>query len=337
MSAAPDAAAAELRLGTVVIGRNEGERLIRCLTSLHGAGVVVYVDSQSTDGSADAAAKLGADVVILDLRVPFTAARARNAGFARLKTLLPDAQYVQFVDGDCEVIGGWIAAGLAFLDSHPDVAAVCGRRMERFPDASIYNAMCHREWNTPVGEADSCGGDSIVRVAAFQEVGGFRDEQVAHEEPELCSRLRKKGWKVWRLDADMTMHDAAIFRFSQFYKRGRRAGMGLAQVFNRSGFGMDRAGLAMAMRAAIWAIAIPLAIIFLYLLHPALGLAAIAIYPLQIVRHALTNRLGVGTGFMQRLQVAAITMAGKFAEAHGEIEFIVKRWTQKNVAVVSYK
>ena len=40
------------QLGIVTIGRNEGERLRRCLSSVVGRGMpVVYVDSDSTDGS----------------------------------------------------------------------------------------------------------------------------------------------------------------------------------------------------------------------------------------------------------------------------------------------
>ena len=90
-------------LGVVVIGRNEGERLLRCLRSVAGrAGAVVYVDSGSTDGSVEAARALGAEVVLLDPAVPFTAARARNAGLERLVELRPVVERVQFVDGDCE-------------------------------------------------------------------------------------------------------------------------------------------------------------------------------------------------------------------------------------------
>lgn len=43
-------------LGVVVIGRNEGERLKRCLASLLGnVDQIVYVDSGSTDGSVQLA------------------------------------------------------------------------------------------------------------------------------------------------------------------------------------------------------------------------------------------------------------------------------------------
>ena len=59
---------------------------------------IVYVDSGSTDGSVAWAKAQGVDVVELDLKLGFTAARARNAGFARLGELASQLEYVQFVD-----------------------------------------------------------------------------------------------------------------------------------------------------------------------------------------------------------------------------------------------
>ncbi len=217
-------------IGVVVIGRNEGQRLEHCLRSLlKGTDKVMYVDSGSTDGSLHLARSLGVEVLALDLGTPFTAARARNEGFFALQRRLPSMQLVQFVDGDCEVDSGWLPAAQAFLDDHPDVAVVCGRRRERFPQRSVYNLLCDLEWDTPIGEAKACGGDALMRVDAFAAVGGFRPELIAGEEPELCVRLRAKGWKVWRLDAEMTLHDAAMTRFSQWWRRSLRAGHAYAE------------------------------------------------------------------------------------------------------------
>src|SRR5579862_3109454 len=123
-------------IGAVVIGRNEGERIKRCLLSLSAARVVVYVDSGSTDGSAQWAVGRGIDVVELDTGLPFTAARARNSGIQRMREIAPDIPYIQFVDGDCELVEGWLDAAARLLDSRPDVGAVCGRRRERFPEKS---------------------------------------------------------------------------------------------------------------------------------------------------------------------------------------------------------
>src|SRR5690606_32438080 len=109
--------------------------------------------------------------VPLDLSIPFTAARARNEGFARLKQLQPDVAFVQFIDGDCELIDGWTGAALELLAERPDVAVVCGRRRERHPEQSIYNRIIDDEWDTHPGEVASCGGDAMMRVAALEAAG----------------------------------------------------------------------------------------------------------------------------------------------------------------------
>src|SRR3954454_9220341 len=131
-------------LGVIAIGRNEGERLRRCLGSVVGrAGcVVVYVDSNSTDGSVALAREMGADIVELDMSIPFTAARARNEGLKRLLEIGPQCEFVQFVDGDCEIVAGWLERAANELANNEKAAVVCGRRRGRFPEASVYNRLC---------------------------------------------------------------------------------------------------------------------------------------------------------------------------------------------------
>src|SRR5690348_9019999 len=183
-------------LGAVVIGRNEGERLVACLASVREQITnVVYADSGSVDGSPRKAEPFVLSVVRLDPSRPFTAARGRNEGLAALKRLRPEVRFVQFIDGDCELALSWVNVGVAFFEAHPKVAVVCGRRREARPDVSLYNRLCDLEWDTPLGEAPSCGGDSLVRTEAFEAVGGFEPRLISHEEPELCMRLRRSGWK----------------------------------------------------------------------------------------------------------------------------------------------
>ena len=118
----------------VAIGRNEGERLKRCIRSLPaGIGMVVYVDSGSNDGSVQFARDNGCDVVELDMSIPFTAARVRNAGFTRLPQQRPKIQLVQSIDGDCELDENWIHASLKVHEEDRRVAVVCGRRRETAP------------------------------------------------------------------------------------------------------------------------------------------------------------------------------------------------------------
>ena len=216
-------------IGAVVIGRNEGSRLEVCLRSVCGQlDKVIYVDSGSTDRSVDLAVRSGAAVIELSNERPFTAARARNAGARRLLEIDPRINLVQFIDGDCELQAGWTEKAMKFLSSNPEVAVVCGRRRERHPERSRYNQLCDLEWDTPVGTAVACGGDAFVRVAAFNEVGGFSEDLIAGEEPDLCFRLRRAGWRIFRMDAEMTLHDADMTRASQWWQRSVRSGYATA-------------------------------------------------------------------------------------------------------------
>lgn len=219
-----------MRIGAVIIGRNEGARLIACLNSMQGAVErIVYVDSGSTDNSIAAARAIGAEVVELDCSHPFTAARARSAGFAALKAGdLPE--FVQFVDGDCTLQEGWLAAAEQELADHDALGIVTGWRSEIHRDASIYNALCDFEWHRPAGDIQTCGGDMMVRSKAFDQVGGFAPTVIAAEDDEFCVRIRKAGWKMRRLPLPMTRHDAAMTRFSQWWSRAVRSGHGFAQV-----------------------------------------------------------------------------------------------------------
>jgi GT2 family glycosyltransferase len=316
---------ASTRVDAVVIGRNEGERLLRCLRSLQGrAQRLVYVDSGSADGSAGAAREMGAEVVLLDPALPFTAARARNAGLALLAADPPG--FVQFVDGDCEVDAGWIDAALAAFAEHPAAVAVCGRRRERHPDASLWNALADREWDTPVGPARACGGDVMMRYAAVQAAGGYRESLIAGEEPELCLRLIRAGGEVWRIAAEMTLHDAAMTRMSQWWRRCRRAGHAFAEGAALHGAGPERHWVAETRRALLWGAGLPVLILLAGLLHP-LGWALALAYPAQVVR--LSRRGG--------LRWAFFTTLAKFAEAQGVLGYGLDRLRGRRRALIEYK
>ena len=170
------------RLGVVVIGRNEGKRLRECLESVRPTTErIVYVDSGSTDGSVGLAESLKVLVANLDLSLPFTAGRARNEGLACLREKWPDIRFVQFVDGDCQLDPNWFNPAIDALEGDEKLAAVCGRLRERYPDASIYNRLCDFEWNTPVGQVKSCGGNALIRTASLEQVGGFNPLLIAGE------------------------------------------------------------------------------------------------------------------------------------------------------------
>lgn len=322
----PTATATAARVAVIAIGRNEGARLRACLASLAGkAQRIIYVDSGSTDGSAADAAKVGAEVVQLDMRQPFTAARARNAGLAALEAG-PAAEFVQFIDGDCALREEWLPAALAAMDADPGLGVVAGRRRERFPERSVYNRLCDAEWDTPVGPARAVGGDMLIRRAAVLAVGGFRDSLIAGEEPEMCVRLRAAGWTIRRLDCEMTWHDADMTRFGQWWRRSRRAGHAYAEGAALHGAPPERHWRVETRRALLWGAALPALALAGALLHPA-ALLLLLVYPAQVLR--LSRRMG-----MTR---AAFTVLGKFPEAIGALGYLANRLGRRQARLIEYK
>ncbi|MGL4236944.1 glycosyltransferase family 2 protein [Tabrizicola sp.] len=313
-------------LGAVIIGRNEGERLVACLASFpQDVRPLVYVDSGSTDGSVAAARAAGATVVDLDMTLPFTAARARNAGFSRLMEE-GAPEFVQFIDGDCVLQPGWLPAARMFLIEKPKAAVVCGRRREIHPEASIWNRLCDAEWNTPVGRAKACGGDALMRTAAVREVGGYDPQLIAGEEPELCVRLRAAGWEVWRIDQEMTLHDAAMTRFGQWWKRTRRAGHAFAEGAAMHGAAPEFHWVTETRRAVVWGLLLPLAGVVGSLVTPWAAMV-FAAYPLQVLR--LWRRMG--------WERAVFVTLGKLPEAAGVVQYHLNRVLRRRAGLIEYK
>jgi GT2 family glycosyltransferase len=325
------------KTGVVAIGRNEGERLRRCLESVTGrADAVVYVDSASTDGSADLARARGVGTVELDLSIPFTAARARNEGFRRLLEICPDVEFVQFVDGDCEVVPGWLEQARRELEARPDVAVVCGRRRERFPGASVYNRLCDMEWDTPVGEVEACGGDALMRVGPFVKAGCYRASLIAGEEPELCVRLRTAGWKVLRMDGEMTLHDAAMFQFKQWWKRSVRAGHAFAEVSHLHRAEPLRIWARETRSNWFWGLAVPLLALGLAWWTHGLSLLLFAAYPLLAFR-IYRGRRKRGDARNTAAWYALYCVFGKFAQVLGQLRYHVGRLRGRPSVLIEYK
>jgi len=323
-----------LKVGVVAIGRNEGERLKKCLETVVGiASRVVYVDSGSTDGSIAMAHAMDVHVIGLDMPVPFTAARARNEGFRRLREVAPDLAYVQFVDGDCELAEGWLDKAAVFLRDHEDVGAVCGRLREKYPAQSVYNMLCDMEWDTVVGESKACGGIAMIRAAAFDSVQGFRADLIAGEEPELCVRLRASGWRIWRLDAEMAWHDAAMSRFSQWWKRALRAGYAFAQAASLHGAPPERSGVRESRSAWFWGLGLPAGVIILSLFWQAWAFVLLLIYPCQVIRLACKGDRSRHENWWR----AFFLVLGKFPEMIGQAKFLMHRLLDTKARIIEYK
>lgn len=297
------------KLGLVLIGRNEGARLRMCLESIpQKVGAVVYVDSGSSDGSVELAESRGVSVVNLDMTRPFTAARARNEGFEHLVEFHDALEVVQFVDGDCGVVEGWLEKSTELLEANRDWLAVCGWRRERFPENSIYNQWCDLEWTqAPIGDVGGLGfgGDVMIRIDAFREIGGYNADLIAGEDPDLSARLGTLEGRIVRVDETMTLHDADIRTVGQWWSRSLRSGHAYAEV---SALHAKDGVFRRNMRSVVlWGGALPLVAIADLLTFGAASIFVVALYLLQIVRIArsldparflLTHRLLWGVSCM---------------------------------------
>ena len=323
-------------IGVVVIGRNEGERLKRCLSSvLNQVDRIIYVDSGSSDGSVEYAESLQIEAVQLDMTIPFSAGRARNEGFYHLVKKHEQLEYIQFIDGDCELQDGWLAFGVQFFQENSKCAVVAGRRKERFPEQSIYNLLCDIEWNTPIGEAKACGGDFIIRKCAFEEVQGFNPTVVAGEEPELCYRLIKKNWSIYRLNHPMTLHDAAITRFFQWWKRCVRTGHAYAQGYALHAQDGQRYCFKESVKSWLWALIFPAIVIILSLTINMVFLITFIAYFMQIVK--ITINMNKRIKNVRKSSIYSIfTVAGKFPQLIGQLLFLKRKLAREKYSIIEY-
>ncbi len=324
--------------GVVVIGRNEGERLQLCLTSVaKTACPFVYVDSGSTDGSLGLAGSLGAETVELDRSRPFTAARGRNAGWRRLIELHPNLEFIQFIDGDCELAEGWLPTAARFAKAHPDVAVVCGRRRETDPARNIYHQWTDMEWDTPIGEANYCGGDALIRTAALSPTGGYREDLIAGEEPELCVRLRTAGWKVWRIDHEMTQHDINLSSFGQWWKRSVRSGHAYAEGAALHGAPPERHWVRESRSIWIWGAAVPLAsLIFAWPTHGYSILYAAIAYLALFTKIALSRAASRMETVASAAPFAAWCVGMKWPQAVGQAVYWFNRRQGSAPQIIEY-
>ncbi len=320
-------------LAVIIIGRNEGERLIRSIESvIDKCQYIVYVDSASTDNSLKAAKELGVITLELDMSTPFTAARARNAGFAYLYEFNPEITFVQFVDGDCEVVNGWLQSASQLLNDNEKIAIVCGRNKERHPERTIYNQLCDIEWDTPIGITKSCGGNFMIRANQFKEVEGFNETLIAGEEPELCLRVRNNGWLIKQIDEVMTIHDANMTKFSQWWFRNVRGGHAYAEGAYLHGKGDERFCLVECMRIWVWGFLLPIAIISLSF-SSILFILLLLLYPVQFIRIAIRMKPINSIS----LKYAFFIVLGKFPEVQGQIKFFFSKLTNSRNKIIEYK
>jgi glycosyltransferase involved in cell wall biosynthesis len=327
-------------ISVVVIGRNEGERLVRCLASVaavSNAGAdleMIYVDSGSTDDSVANARRAGAVIRTVQPIRP-CAAVGRNAGLEAAR-----GRFVLFLDGDTILHPDFARRALAHA-ADPSVAVVWGHRRELRPQDSIYNRVLDLDWVFPTGETAYCGGDALMRREVLAQVGGFDETLIAGEEPELCRRIRGAGCRILHIDAPMTGHDLAIRKFSQYWRRAFRSGHAYAELATRFAHTADPLWRAEAARSALHGgavLALPLAAMagaaaFSSAVPVALlGAAVAAVVARSAVRArwkdpSLATRLAYAThSHLQQLPILA-----------GQMAFHLDRLRGRRRALIDYK
>ncbi|MAB80204.1 MAG: glycosyl transferase [Planctomycetes bacterium] len=323
--------------GIVVIGRNEGERLRRSLSSARGrVRRVVYADSASSDHSPELARAMGAEVVELNMSIPANAARGRNAGFEFLMECEPDLTYCLFIDGDCELVDGFLETARGELERDRGCGIVCGRRRETRGEVSIYNRLVDSEWNTPLGLAEACGGDALVRVAAFRAAGGYNESMSCGEDPEFSYRVRRSGWTIRRLAVEMTRHDVALLHFGPWWKRHGRGGYAYAHGCALHWREPERYNLRTCLSIALYAILLPLATAVSSLF---LGLHAlwIALLYLRLGWNVAAGRRERGDSPRSSAVYALFVVVGKYSECWGAMRCLFDLALKRRSLVCEYK
>lgn len=309
-------------LGAVVIGRNEGKQLERALQACLPAAAVVYVDSDSSDGSPEMVRQRcpGVRLVELSPDEPLGPALGRNRGFEVLTQEHPNLRYVMFVDGDCELVPGWLQAGRSFLETHPEYGIVTGRLRERQRDRNAYHRLADMEWDQPPGDIEASGGIMMARVQTWMDAGGQNPAMPAGEEKEFFRRALSAGWKARRLDHDMALHDIDMERFEQWWTRAVRTGHSWMQG---AWIHRDPENLRHLASIGLYGVALP-GFAFGGAL-PSLGLSLTSLLAYRrLYRRVRADRIALGDSAEDARLYAAATVAGKIAGAVGAAKFLLR-------------
>lgn len=326
-------------VGIVVIGRNEGQRLLLSLQSMQSSRCpLIYVDSGSSDDSINIASQLTDIVHPLSPSKPFSAARARNEGFENLTSLFNTIRFVQFVDGDCILSNGWLDAAQAALIEDTRRAAVVGHLHESNPHLSVYNRLCALEWKSSPGDLTNfgaLGGISMVRVDVFKSLNGFTENVIAGEDSEFGVRLSLAGYRVTKINHDMAIHDANMTSFGQWWRRSVRAGHAIGQRAEMNGKTIVKDCVQERKSTLFWGVFLP--VLASILLIPTHGLSLIISFAyvfLGIKVYLYRRKQGESAG--DAMIYAKFIVLGKFANGLGLIKFFLNRF-KKRYEIIEYK
>lgn len=197
-------------LSYVIIGKNAQSSIARLLDSVLAntpsrlSAEIIYVDSASTDSTIEIVTQYPVTIVQLSVDQPLCASAGRYVGCQYATGSL-----ICFLDSDMELLDGWLERALIELETNPQVAVVAGVVLdsdsalpaECVPpvDYSLYS-------NPQVKDVRHVGGAALCRRSILTLVGSWNPFIISDEEPELCLRIRRAGYRVTRLEYPMVRH-----------------------------------------------------------------------------------------------------------------------------------
>lgn len=284
-------------LTTIVVKTlNEERNIERTLNSIAVAAEgldleIIVADSLSTDRTAALAWQLGATVVQLK------SAADRSCGVgAQLGFVEAAGEYIMILDGDMELVPGFLQRSLSLLMSRPDLAGVGGQLQEMNTQNRVFiNRLERNSSLRAVGPVDRLDGGGLYRAAAIHDVGYFTHRGLhSCEELELGCRLSAAGWRLWRIEAPSVRHlGHSLPRYSLLWRRVKsRYVLGPGELI-RSALGRPWIGRVMSAYRAYLAMPVIWLMFFLAIMLLRLSpwpLVAVAIVVVGIVVRSAAQR-----------------------------------------------
>ena len=189
----------------IVIGRNEAQRIEKCLRSVFASlpsredCEVIYVDSASEDDTVAIASRFPIRILQLRNSWKLSPSAGRYIGYQHAR-----GKYLLFVDGDSLLFKRWLINACAFLDNNPTCGGVAGIMHQAYLSrkgnciAVAKNYFSQRP-SEPVRQAVSLSGIAMYRRDAMEKAGTFNPFLTTGEECELALRIQDAGYSLARI------------------------------------------------------------------------------------------------------------------------------------------
>ncbi len=175
-----------------------------------------------------------------------------------------------------------------------------------------------------------------MRVSALQEAGGWAVELIAGEDPDISYRMRDLGWKIVRLGLPMTMHDANMTRFREYWRRAIRSGHAYAEVGWKHRRRSGRPWMTHTLGIVAYGAVLPVAgILCAFLFWPASLLVILIYVRMLAVMVSFCRRKG--STWRLSIAYAALNLVCKFASFVGVARYWLGRASGREGRLIEYK